>query len=198
MGFFTSSTKLPHTVDSGSAVVIKPSKWKRLLRKRKQSPSLRSALSAEFTRLSREDSVDDLRVLGNLQEIRLDNDFSDTASESAVSEGIVSYGRESGGMSSNASTIARRGSVETLSDTASLKRDLFSGRTVYMDALDLLDTEDGSELQRVDTLQSVYVDALSGEEKLQVKESVQITVMAEVEEGIPWFKQHLILRFTNY
>jgi hypothetical protein len=189
MGLFTNPSKTVYTTDAGPAVTLKPSsKWKKFFRRRKRSLSLQSALTAEFSRIQREEdsSNEDLRVLGHVQEIKLNDEFSDTASESGVSESMISEIRsESLGVSSRTSTITRRGSVETLSDSSSLKRDFLSGRTVCLDALDTIEqVENGEVLERVESKESVYEDALTGEEKLEVKQTMEITVVAEVHDGI--------------
>jgi len=75
-------------------------------------------------------------------------------------------------------SLSRKDSQESLS--VGIKRDLFSERTLYMDALD---GQEG-EIQRFDTMKSVYVDAMDGLEKVEVKESMEIAVVAEVHEGM--------------
>jgi hypothetical protein len=61
-----------------------------------------------------------------------------------------------------------------------MKRELFSERTIFVDTLD--DRE--GDMQRIDTVKSVYVESLDVEEKLEVKETIEIAVVAEVNEGI--------------
>lgn len=77
-----------------------------------------------------------------------------------------------------------------------MARDIFSGRTIFVDALDHThDTDyderderakrdaDGVEIQRYDTMKSVYVDALEDDSPIEVKETMEIAVVAEIDEG---------------
>jgi hypothetical protein len=164
MRLFPSPTKTRNTVDTGPAVTLKPSRWRRLFRKRKRRSSLSSTTSQTFSELSTV-SLEDVRVMGHLEEIVLREDTP----ESLISD--------------TESSISRKRSGESLTGGQSLttlmKRDLFSERTVYVDALD---HQDG-EIQRYDTMKSVYLDALDNEQQLEIQETMEITVVAEIHDG---------------
>jgi len=153
-------------VEAGPAVTLKPSKWRRLFRKRRRSPSLSSALSDSLSELSEDfssnkPSLEDIRVMGHVQEIVLRSETPES------------------GISSCASTVfSRKESVETLSP--GMARDLFSDGALYVDALE----GNEGDMQRFDTMKSVYVDAVDGEEEVEVKETMEVTVVAEVQDGI--------------
>jgi hypothetical protein len=157
MPLFSSSGKNNKSIDAGPALVLKPSPWRKLFRKRRRRPSLSSEVSQTFSDLSRHSSHEDVRVIGHVEEIK----FRDDTPESMYSD-----------------SLSRKDSQESLS--VGIKRDLFSERTLYMDALD---GQEG-EIQRFDTMKSVYVDAMDGLEKVEVKESMEIAVVAEVHEGM--------------
>jgi len=161
MRFFTSPTVVPtNSEDRGPAVVLKPSRWKRLFRKRgrQRSPSLSSALSESFGELESVSSVENFRIIGHVEEIT----FRDGSPESQVS--------------SDACTVcSREGEVESLNKV--IKRELYSDRTIFLDALD-----GQEEMSQIDTMKSVYGHALDGEENIEVKETMEIGVVAEVNE----------------
>ena len=163
---FPVPTTTNQSVEAGPAVTLKPSRWKRIFRRRRRSSSASSALSDTFSELSGEmsktPSMEDIRVMGHVQEIVL----RDVSPESAISSDV-------------STVISRKESVETLAP--GLARDLFSDGALYVDALE---GKEG-EMQRYDTMKSVYVDATDGEtmEEVEVKETVEITVVAEVQEG---------------
>jgi hypothetical protein len=168
--FFPVPTTTNQSVEAGPAVTLKTSKWRRLFRRRRRSSSVSSSLSDALSEVSESDmsktpSMDDIRVVGHVQEIVL----RDVSPES--------------GISNDASTvISRKASVETLAPGMHMVRDLFSGGTLYVDALD---GKEG-EIQRFDTMKSIYVDAVEGEvsEVVEVKESIEVTVIAEVQDGM--------------
>ena len=59
-----------------------------------------------------------------------------------------------------------------------MRRDFLSERTIFVDAV--------GEMGRTETMKSVYVDALSGEEDeetVEVKQTMEVTVVAEVHDG---------------
>jgi len=59
-----------------------------------------------------------------------------------------------------------------------MRRDFLSERTIFLDALG------EGDMGRTETMTSVYVDALSGEEdRVEVKETMEVTVVAEVHDG---------------
>jgi len=61
-----------------------------------------------------------------------------------------------------------------------MKRDFLSERTIFVDAMG----DGDGEMGRTETMKSVYVDALSGEEEsVEVKETMEVTVVAEVHDG---------------
>jgi hypothetical protein len=70
-----------------------------------------------------------------------------------------------------------------------LSRDVFSTRTIFVDALDGREME----MQRFDTMKSIYVDALDGshvegfdvDDGVEVTDSLEIAVIAEEDNGIP-------------
>ena len=163
MRFFTSPTVVPaNSEDRGPAVLLKPSRWKRLFRKRghQRSPSLSSALSESFGELESVSSVENFRIIGHVEEIN----FRDRSPESQVS-------------SDACSVCSREGDLESLNQV--IKRELFSDRTIFLDGLD-----GQEEMPRIDTMKSVYGNALDGEENFEVKETMKIDVVAEVNEGI--------------
>ena len=170
---FPVPTTTNQSVEAGPAVTLKPSKWRRLFRKRRRSPSLSSALSDSLSELSEEmsktPSLEDIRVVGHVQEIVLRADTPES------------------GISSCANTVfSRKDSVETLAK--GMARDLFSDGALYVDALD---GKEG-EIQRFDTMNSIYVDAVEGEgegmEEVEVNEKMEITVIAEVQDGMKLFR----------
>jgi hypothetical protein len=159
MRFFAAPTTSSNTVDAGTAVILKPSRWKKLFRRRRRG-SLSSTSSETFSRdLSASPSLDEIRVVGHVQEITL-------RAESPESTTSI-----------DADTVfSRKDSVDTLTPT--MTRNLFSEGTIFVDAL-----EDNTEIQRLDTMKSVYVDALPGEDTIEVTEKMEITVVAEVRDG---------------
>jgi hypothetical protein len=70
-----------------------------------------------------------------------------------------------------------------------MKRELFSERTIYVDALDQLTLvdPDNKTIESNETMRSVYVDALEGDAdtKVEITEAMEISVVAEVKPGIP-------------
>ena len=93
----------------------------------------------------------------------------------------------------------RDNTPDTVSSTGTeeevIKRDFLSERTIFVDARE--DVGEG-DMERTETMKSVYVDALSGEEdNVEVKESMEVTVVAEVDDGsfTPSFCRH---RSSNY
>ena len=59
-----------------------------------------------------------------------------------------------------------------------MKRELFSEKTIFLDDVD------GENTSGIDTMKSIYVDTLDGEEQFEVKENMGIAVVAEVNDGI--------------
>jgi len=172
MRLFPTATPVASSVDSGPAIVLKqPSRWRKLFRhtsKRRRSPSLSSAVSDSslpshplLGELSTTSSIEDIRVIGHVQEIFL----RDGAPEMVTSTG---------------GSLSREGSVEEMV----MKRDFLSEKTIFVDAM-----EDGEEVMgRTETMKSVYVDALSGEEReedkvVEVRETMEVTVVAQVQDG---------------
>jgi hypothetical protein len=156
MGLFSSPTVIPTDSESrGPAVVIKSSRWKRLFRKRnrQRSPSLSSALSESFGQLENDSSVENIRVIGRVEEIM----FRDESPES------------------DACTVCSR-EVER---NQVIKRELFSERNIFLDSVDREE-----EMSGIDTMKSVYFDAIDGEEQFEVKETTEFAVVAEVNEGM--------------
>ena len=171
MRLFPTATPVASAIDSGPAIILKqPSRWRKLFRnhtKRRRSPSLSSATSDStlpsyplLGELSTASSIEDIRVIGHVQEIFLRDGTPETVASSTE-----------GG------ELSREGSVEEMV----MKRDFLSERTIFVDAV-----EEGDEaMGRTETMTSVYVDALSGEEeKVEVKETMEVTVVAEVHDGI--------------
>src|ERR1700737_2297865 len=69
MRFFTAPTPLPTDQDSGPAIFIKPSRWRRIFRKRRRSASLSSASSSDsYRELSTVSSLEEIRVIGRVEE----------------------------------------------------------------------------------------------------------------------------------
>jgi len=84
-----------------------------------------------------------------------------------------------------------------------MARDIFSGRTIFLDALerhddDLLnphgqqdfmdpygDDDKAVEIHRYDTMKSVYVDALDDDQPIPLNETMEISVVAEIHDGLP-------------
>jgi hypothetical protein len=161
MRFFTSPTTINRSEDRGPAVLLKPSRWKKLFRKRRRSPSLSSALSESFGELESVPSIDNFRVIGNVEEIV----FRDGTPESQS-------------LRSESAVCSREPSVENLNQV--IKRELFSDRNIFLDALDGHERD----MQRNDTMMSIYVDAVDGNEKLELKDNMEVTVVAEVHDGI--------------
>ena len=156
MRLFTSPTVVPiNSENRGPAVVLKPSRWKRLFRKRgrQRSLSLSSALSESFGELESDSSVENIRVVGRVEEIM----FRDESPES------------------DACSVCSR----EVEGNQAIKQELFSERTIFLDAID-----GEEEMSGIDTMKSIYVDTLDGEEKFEVKETMEIAVVAEVNEGM--------------
>src|ERR1700685_2966068 len=163
MRLFPTSTPLPSSIDTGGpAIILKPpSRWRKLFRtphKRRRSPSLSSAASDStlphyplLGALSSASSIEDIRVVGHVQEIFLRDDTPETVTTDAEEEERV------------------------------MRRDFLSERTIFVDAV--------GEMERTETMKSVYVDALGGEEEeetVEVKETMEVTVLAEVHDGRPF------------
>jgi len=161
MRFFTSPTTVDRSEDRGPAVVLKPSRWKKLFRKRQRRPSLSSALSESFRELESVPSIENFRVIGNVEEI-------------VFREGTP----ESQSLRSESAVCSRAASVENLNQV--IKRELFSDQTIFLDTLDGHERD----MQRNDTTVSIYVDAMDGNEKLNLKDNMEVTVVAEVHDGI--------------
>ena len=83
-----------------------------------------------------------------------------------------------------------------------MARDIFSGRTIFLDALerhdDLLnphgqqdfmdpysDDDKAVEIHRYDTMKSVYVDALDDDQPIPLNETMEISVVAEIHDCLP-------------
>lgn len=89
------------------------------------------------------------------------------------------------GVSSSSSTVCSRDSVDL---APVVKRDGFSEKTMFWDALDMQD----AELRRLDTFNSVFVDAAEENEEeeeeaekgVEVKETMEVAVVAEVQDGM--------------
>jgi hypothetical protein len=113
-------------------------------------------LSDAASELSTTPSLDDIRIVSHVQEIVLRED---------TPESLVS--------SSASTVLSRRESTESLPPV--MTRDLFSGRTIFVDALD---DEQVGEIQRFDTMKSVYVD-----EVFEVTETMKVSVVAEIQDG---------------
>jgi phage baseplate assembly protein W len=156
MRLFPTSTPLPSSIDTGGpAIILKPpSRWRKLFRtpnKHRRSPSLSSAASDStlpnyplLGELSSASSIEDIRVVGHVQEIFLRDDTPET--------------------------------VTTDEEERVMRRDFLSERTIFVDAVE--------EMGRTETMKSVYVDALSEEEEtVEVKETMEVTVVAEVHDG---------------
>lgn len=165
MPLFKSPSKI-NTVDMGPSLTLKTSRWRRLFRKRKRSVSISSttsdATSDVTSSLSTTPSLDDVRIVSHVQEIVLREDTPES-------------------MASSVSTVvSRRESEESLPSV--MTRDLFSGHTIFVDALD---EPVAGEIQRFDTMKSVYVDALPHQEEVfEVTETMKVSVIAEVQDGI--------------
>jgi hypothetical protein len=161
MGIFSAPTKSSNSVDAGTAVSLKPSRWRRFFRRRRRSPSVSSTLSDTASELTTTPSLDDVRIVSHVEEIVLRED---------TPESIVS--------SSASTVLSRRESTESLPPV--MTRDLFSGRTIFVDALD---DEQVGEIQSLDSMKSVYVDALAEEEVFEVAETMKVSVVAEIQDG---------------
>jgi hypothetical protein len=133
------------------------------------SSTTSDATSDVTSSLSTTPSLDDVRIVSHVQEIVLREDTPES-------------------MASSVSTVvSRRESEESLPSV--MTRDLFSGHTIFVDALD---EPVAGEMQRL-----VYVDALPHQEEVfEVTETMKVSVIAEVQDGI-----HLIYsvngRFTH-
>ena len=128
--------------------------------RKRRSGSVSSASVHSLTDSGSVSGLNDVRIVGHVREIT----FRDVTPESDV-------------CSSRSSTVLdNEDSVESL--TRMMKRDLLSERTVFLDAL-----EGGEgELRREDTMKSVYLDALGEDDSLDKKETLEISVVAEVHE----------------
>jgi hypothetical protein len=156
MQLFTSPTVVPtNSENRGPAVVLKPSRWKRLFRKRgrRRSPSLSSALSESFGELENDSSADNFRGFGRVEEIM----FRD---ETPESDACSVCSREAEG-------------------NHVIKQELFSERTIFLDTID-----GDEEMSGTDAMKSVYLDTLDGKEEFEVKETMEIAVVAEVNDGM--------------
>jgi hypothetical protein len=140
---------------------LKPSRWRRMFR-RKRSGSLSSSSVHSFSDIGSVSGLEDTRIVGQVREII----FRDGTPDSDV-------------CSSRSSIVFdNEDSVDTL--TNMMKRDLLSERTIFLDALE----GDEAEMRREETMKSVYVDALDDDESLENKTAIEISLVAEVHEGI--------------
>ena len=162
MRLFSSSTSTSNTEQKGPAVQLKQSKWRKLFQNRKRTSSLSSAISAayaeSFNDRSSISSTEDIRVIGHVEEIILRNDRPESA------------------ITSSATTTYSSDSVDL---PPLLKKELFSDNTIFVNPLE---DQDG-EIQRLDTFNSVYMDALEEERELEVKDTMEIAVVAEIQDG---------------
>lgn len=149
-----------------------------------------------FAGISNTPSLEDIRIVSCVEEIVL----RDRTPESEIS-------------SSSSITLGRKNSEELGGfqerrgdgiEVGGMARDVFSGRTIFVDALEHNDSEQYSEEQReredddrdgnevndredrgvlrYDTMKSVYVDALE-HETIELNQTMEIAVVAEIHEG---------------
>jgi hypothetical protein len=71
--------------------------------------------------------------------------------------------------------------VENLNQV--IKRELFSEKSIFVDALDGRE----GDMQWSDTIMSISGDELDGDDKLEVKETMEIAVVAEVHDGMAYY-----------
>jgi hypothetical protein len=183
MRFFALATRTPDAESLGPAVGIKPkpNKLRKLFRRKpRRSPSLTSsltsALSESFSELESVSSVENFRVVGHVEEILFGPEDQEASARSS---------RESTAVDPDESPEQKEQVAK--SGVVVMKRELFSERTIYVDALDQLTLVDPDKtIERNETMRSVYVDALEGDAdtKVEIKEAMEISVVAEVKPGI--------------
>lgn len=180
MRFFALATRTPDTESLGPAVGIKPkpNKLRKLLRRKpRRSPSLSSALSESFSELESVSSIENFRVVGHVEEILFRPEDPEASARSSRESTAV----EDDEPPEQKDPVARSGVVV-------MKRELFSEQTIYVDALDQLTLVDPDlkAMERNETMGSVYVDALEGDAdtKVEIKDAMEISVVAEVKPGI--------------
>jgi hypothetical protein len=194
-------------VDSGTTLSLKPSRWKRFFRKRRRSASVSSATSEKSdlandaesmatgcAGISNTPSLEDIRIVSCVEEIVL----RDGTPESEISSSSsMTLGRKN---SEDMGTFQEMGG-DGIRGGGGMARDIFSGKTIFVDALehgegelyneqrerDVREGDEGEDgedrgVQRYDTMKSVYVDALE-HETIEVKQTMEIAVVAEIHEG---------------
>jgi hypothetical protein len=181
MRFFALATTTSDVESLGPAVAIKPkpNKLRKLLRKKpRRSPSLQSALSEAFSELETVSSVENFRVVGHVEEIVF----------SAAAGGELSQhsSRESTAVDDDETPLEERQDGEKGGGMVVMKRELFSDKTIYVEALDHLPVVGDKSVGKNATMRSSYVDALDiddGEENVEIKETMEISVVAEIKDG---------------
>jgi hypothetical protein len=137
--------------------------------------------------MSNTPSLEDIRIVScGVEEIVL----RDQTPESEISSASSTLTRKN----SEDYTYGYEDSNNNMGEARGMARDIFSGRTIFMDALERHDDHhqhnyvdeqrEGELIQRYDTMKSVYVDALEDEEPIQVKETMEIAVVAEIHDGL--------------
>jgi len=178
MRFFALATRSSDAESLGPAVALKhkPNKLRKLFRKKpRRSPSLSSALSEQFSELQSVSSVENFRVVGHVEEILFGAGEQRTENAEQSSRESTAVDEEE----DNAASGKQGGMIV-------MKRDLFSEKTIYVDALEHMAVLDDQGIERNESMRSMYVDALDhgGEQNVEIKEGMEISVVAEVKEGI--------------
>jgi len=155
-----------------------------------------------FAGISNTPSLEDIRIVSCVEEIVL----RDRTPESEISSSSsITLGRKN---SEEMGVFQERGADGI--EVGGMARDVFSGRTIFVDALEHNDSEQYSEEQRerddddregdevndredrgvlrYDTMKSVYVDALE-HETIELNQTMEIAVVAEIHEGRTSFPQ---------
>lgn len=155
------------------------------------------SLGTGFGEISNMPSLEDIRIVSCVEEIVL----RDRTPESEISSSSsITLGRKNSEEMGVSQERVRDG-VEV----GGMAKDVFSGRTIFVDALEHNDTEqyneeqrerddddrEGNEVddcddrgvQRYGTMKSVYVDALE-HETIELNQTMEIAVVAEIQEGM--------------
>jgi hypothetical protein len=174
MGLFPSPP--PPNVFEGSVVAVRPSRWKKLFGKRRSTPSLSEAITRSFRELRTVSSFDDVGVIGRVQEVSFGIGFSDSDVRS-----------------SSSTDLSRKASVDSFTQT--LEREMFSEKGIILQEIE---DENKQILRGEYIVRPLHVDAKSDEGGVEMKDAVEISVIAEVHHGISTRLARLNDRSSNY
>jgi len=177
MRLFALATRSSDAESLGPAVALKhkPNKLRKRFRKKpRRSPSLSSALSEQFSELQSVSSVENFRVVGHVEEILFGRGEQHPEHSERSSRESTAVDEEE-----DKAASGKKGGVIVM------KRDLFPEKTIYVDALEHMAVVDDKGIERNETASSVYVDALDhdDEQTVEIKEAMEISIVAEVKEG---------------